>query len=297
MRRVAMWFVSLALLSGAVACGDGEPETAGSSASPSAAAVPGPGQHELTLDHGGVTRRYRVHAPPSYRAEQPTPLVIALHQYPGSGQGLSQAIGMDEVAARENFLVAYPDGVNRGFNALVCCGTADDVGFLTALTEHMVGTWRVDPDRVFLTGISNGGDLSFRAAVEATGRFAAIGVASGGFIGERAAAADYAPKSPVSVITFIGGRDGYADDFKDGIEAWQKRLKCSPVKPAPAAPSASVSLSRARCGDGSDVEVYELAEMGHAWPGARSGSIAAPDAGIMATELIWEFFAAHPRQR
>ncbi|MEO3748700.1 PHB depolymerase family esterase [Plantactinospora sp. B5E13] len=251
----------------------------------------------MTLDHGGVTRRYRVHAPPSYRADQPTPLVIALHQYPGSGQGLSQAIGLDEVAARENFLVAYPDGVNRGFNALVCCGTADDVGFLSALTEHMVTTWRVDPDRVFLTGISNGGDLSFRAAVEATGRFAAIGVASGGFIGERAAAADYAPKSPVSVITFIGGRDGYADDFKDGIQAWQKRLKCRPVQPAPAAPSASISLSRARCGDGSDVEVYEVAEMGHAWPGARSGSIAAPDAGIMATELIWQFFAAHPRQR
>ncbi|MEO3931007.1 PHB depolymerase family esterase [Micromonosporaceae bacterium B7E4] len=251
----------------------------------------------MTLDHGGGTRRYRVHAPPGYRADQPTPLVIALHQYPGSGQGLSRLIGLDEVAARENFLVAYPDGVNRGFNALVCCGTADDVGFLTALTEHLVDTWRVDPDRVYLTGISNGGDLSFRAAVEATGRFAAIGVVSGGFIGERAAAADYAPRSPVSVITFIGGRDGYAGDFKNGIRSWQDRLRCRPVRPAPTPPAPSISLTRTRCADGSDVEVYVVAEMGHAWPGVRTGGIAAPDVGIMATELVWEFFAAHPRRR
>lgn len=302
MRRIAAWSVSVVLLFGAGACGDagGDGDEPAASSSPSATpadAVPGPGQHELTLDHDGVTRRYRLHAPPGYRADQPVPLVIALHPYPGKGLDLSQLIGLDEVAAREGFLVAYPDGINGGFNALVCCGTADDVGFLSALTDQLIETWRVDPDRVYLTGISNGGDLSFRAAVEATGRFAAIGAVSGGFIGDRAAAADYVPQSPVSVITFIGGQDRYAEAFRTGIEAWQKRLKCRPVTPAPKAPASSITLTRARCADGSDVAVYLLAELGHLWPGATTGAMAAPDAGLVATELIWEFFAAHPRRR
>jgi len=44
--------------------------------------------------------------------------------------------------------------------------------------------------------------------------------------------------------------------------------------------------------------VYELADMGHAWPGGNvGGRLAAPDAPISATELLWEFFQRHPRRR
>ena len=42
--------------------------------------------------------------------------------------------------------------------------------------------------------------------------------------------------------------------------------------------------------------VWSLPDMGHSWPGATSGQFAAPDAGVSATDLIWEFFAAHPRR-
>jgi len=295
-RRMIAWGISLGLLGGVAACGDGSPPSSPAPSASTVSQVPGPGQHELTLVHDGTTRHYRLHAPAGYDPNRPSPLVIALHPYPGDGLSLSRMVGLDELAARENFLVAYPDGINRGFNALVCCGTADDVGFLTALTEHLIQTWRVDPDRVYLTGISNGGDLSFRAAVEASGRFAAIGVVSGGFIGDRAAADDYAPTRPVSAITFIGGQDRYADDFRTGIGTWQRRLRCTPVTPAPPPPATGVAHTRARCADGSDVEVYLIEQMGHAWPGATAGGMAAPDAGVVATDLIWSFFAAHPRR-
>ncbi|MEU2661767.1 PHB depolymerase family esterase [Micromonospora sp. NPDC007220] len=72
-----------------------------------------------------------------------------------------------------------------GPTAGTCCGTTDDVGFLKDLTAHLVRTWRADPDRVYLIGISNGGDMSFRAAVEGERLFAAIGVVSGGYSGPR----------------------------------------------------------------------------------------------------------------
>jgi polyhydroxybutyrate depolymerase len=297
-----VWCVSVGLLLGLAACG-GDPAPTASDGAPTsqgartrAAAVrPAPGQHQLTLDHGGTTRRYRLHAPPGYDGGRPVPLVIALHPYPGDGLSMSEMVGLDDVAAREGFLAAYPDGVNGGFNAFVCCGQADDVGFLRALTEHLVREWKVDPDRVYLTGISNGGDLSFRAAVEAAGVFAAIGAVSGGFIGTLPAGADYAPKSPVSVITFIGDQDRYAGEFERGVKNWRERLGCAEVRPAPKRPARNVALSRARCADGSEVDVYTVEGMGHSWPGAKTGNMAAPDAGVVATDLVWRFFAAHPR--
>ena len=296
MRRMLGWCVSAFLLAGAAACGGGgaaPPTTSG--AAP--AVSPGPGQHALTLDHGGLSRSYRLHAPPGYApAARPVPLVIALHPYPGTGLEMSQLFGWDSVAEREGFLVAYPDGVDGGFNAMACCGNADDVGFLAALTGHLVDTWHVDPDRVYLTGISNGGDLSFRAAVEAGGTFAAIGVVSGGFIGERTNADEYAPQRPVSVVTFIGERDRYALPFRTGIDRWRQRLGCTPVTPPPAAPAEDVTLSRARCADGSDLDVYLVGSMGHSWPGASGDRMSAPEVEVNATELIWTFFAAHPRR-
>ncbi|MFG3697407.1 alpha/beta hydrolase family esterase [Micromonospora sp. NPDC047620] len=299
MRRTMAVLTGLVLITVATACGGGDRERLGATPVPSPSGTverPAAGDHRLTLPHDGVERSYLLHAPPGYDPARPTALVVALHFYPGSGAGVRETTGLDAVADRENFLVAYPDGRGAGFNALICCGTADDVGFLKALTAHLVQTWRADPDRIYLTGISNGGDMSFRAAVEVDGVFAAIGVVSGGYIGHRTTPEDYMPEHPVSVITFIGGQDRYADAFTEGVRTWQRRLGCKPASGRPPAGAAGVTRTDARCADGSDVTVYTLLDMGHSWPGAPAGQLADPDAGLVATELIWAFFAAHPRR-
>ncbi|WP_410809787.1 alpha/beta hydrolase family esterase [Micromonospora sp. 067-2] len=285
----------LCLIAVVAACGErGEPSST-PSAQPSASSVrPAPGDHQLTLQHNGLDRTYLLHAPPSYDPNRPSTLVIALHFYPGAGASMRELTGLDARADQDNALVAYPDGQGGGFNALVCCGSADDVGFLTALTDHLVRTWRADPDRVFLTGISNGGDMSFRAAVEGAGRFAAIAVVSGGYSGALTRAEDYVPKAPVSVITFIGGQDRYAATFQTGVRTWQRRLRCQPA--AKASNVRGVSQTVARCADGSEVSVHTITDMGHSWPGATSGQLAAPAAGLSATDLMWEFFKTHPRR-
>ena len=282
-------------------CG-GSPATGPSGASPGSASPsataerPAPGDHTLTIDVGGVSRRYLLHAPPNYTPGTALPLVIAMHFYPGTGAQLRDMIGMDAKADQRGFLVAYPDGLSSGFNALICCGTADDVAFLTALTGHLTQKWQADPDRVYLTGISNGGDMSFRAAVEASGLFAAIGVVSGGYSGPRTEPATYVPTSPVSVVTIVGSQDRYFAAFQTGLATWQQRLKCAPVSPAPA-PVAKVERTSTRCADGSDVDVYVVTGMGHVWPGAPSGPLAGRDAPIVATDIVWDFFAAHPKRR
>lgn len=293
LERVRRFAIALCVLAASACSADQRPPEPSASPSP-AVETPASGTHRLALDYGGNKRTYVLHAPPGYEPSKRLPLVIALHYYPGTGNDLRELIGFDAKADQNNFLVAYPDGHGMGFNALVCCGKQDDVGFLKALTEHLIQTWRADPDRVYLTGISNGGDMSFRMAVEATGMFAAIGVVSGGFGGELAAKPDYVPRKPVSVLTVIGGNDGYVGTFREGIRLWQERISCtstgSETKPA-------YTRTTSKCADGSDVEVYVVPEMGHVWPGGAAGRMSAPDAGLSATDVIWTFFATHPRLR
>jgi polyhydroxybutyrate depolymerase len=100
----------------------------------------------------------------------------------------------------------------------------------------------------------------------------------------------------VSVVTIVGSQDRYFTAFQTGLATWQQRLKCAPVNPAPPA-AAGVQRTSTRCADGSDVDVYVVTGMGHVWPGAPSGPLAGRNAPIVATDVVWDFFAAHPKRR
>ncbi|MEV6110886.1 PHB depolymerase family esterase [Streptomyces sp. NPDC051940] len=300
LRRPLTSLVAVTLLLLAVGCGGGtEPDdkpraSAKPSKSAAPAAQPKPGTQMLTLDWQGKQRGYVVHAPPGYTPGTPLPLVMVLHYYPGTGTQAQLISRMDEKADAEGFLTVYPDGLDGGFNALICCGAEDDVGFLRELVKQFVTVWHADPTRVYATGISNGGDMSFKLAVELSDTFAAVAPVSGGYSGSATAEASYMPKSPVSVITFIGGQDRYYETFKSGITTWKQRLACKDRgRPAK---KAKYTSTKARCKDGSDVVAYDLPAMGHAWPGATSGDLSDAEAGVVATDLIWEFFKQHKKQ-
>ncbi|MFJ2740196.1 alpha/beta hydrolase family esterase [Streptomyces sp. NPDC087440] len=173
------------------------------------------------------------------------PLVVAMHMFPGTGTAVAELSGLNKKADAKNFLVAYPDGFSGGCNALTCCGAEDDIGFLKTMVGRLTTTWKADPSRVYATGISNGGDMSFKVGVELHDLFAAVASVSGAFAGPAPATPSYAPKSPVSMVTFI----------------------------------------------------YRLPDMGHSWPGASSGAMADPEAGLNATDLMWDFFSVHPKKR
>ena len=57
-----------------------------------------------------------------------------------------------------------------------------------------------------------------------------------------------------------------------------------------------VTRTSTRCPDGSDVVAYTIRQMGHAWPGGAPVGLGDPTAPISATDLMWQFFAGHPRR-
>ncbi|NGO78169.1 polyhydroxybutyrate depolymerase [Streptomyces sp. YC504] len=290
----ALLTLTLALAGCSSGSGDAKgkkPKKPSKSASPKVS--PGPGDQTVTLDWKGEKRTYAVHAPPSYTPGQKLPLVIVMHPYPSTGTHVARLSALSAKADEENFLAVYPEGLNGGMNALVCCGSADDVGFLRTMTKSLVDTWGADPQRIYATGISNGGDMSFKLAVELSDTIAAIAPVSGGYSGRITDPASYVPKSPVSVITFIGGEDKWYPVFNAGLTIWQERLKCEEQPPAKL--KQKITRTAARCADGSDVVAYRLPEMGHSWPQGKA-DMAEREAAVNATDLMWEFFKSHPKK-
>jgi polyhydroxybutyrate depolymerase len=178
----------------------------------------------------------------------------------------------------------------------LCCNDTDDVGFVRALVDQAKRRWGADPDRVYATGASNGAAMSYRLAAALPGVFAAIAPVSGALTDIDVP--EGFPTSPVSLVAFHGRQDSVFDSMDEGVTAWRRQVGCLPPLVAAHGDSGKVTRATARCRDGTDVVVYELAEMGHAWPGSTADDpMAAPDTPVSANDLLWRFFERHPRRR
>jgi polyhydroxybutyrate depolymerase len=114
---------------------------------------------------------------------QGAPLVVVMH---GSGQNSSQmrtatGYGFERLADEHGFAVVYPDGYEGYWNACNIVGdysanklNINDVGFLTGMLDKLITEIGVDRDRVFAIGVSRGGHMAFRLALEAPSRFRAV---------------------------------------------------------------------------------------------------------------------------
>jgi len=139
---------------------------------------------KASLDVAGVERSYRLYVP----KDLPTgaPLVLVMH---GSGEGplairMGTGYGFERLADQHGFAVVYPKSFGFDWNDCSSIGNtavdgvrADDAGFLDALVEKLVGELGVDPERVFAAGVSNGGSMALRLALEHPERYRAVAAA------------------------------------------------------------------------------------------------------------------------
>lgn len=263
-----------------------------------------------TLSFDGANRSYFVHLPPTYDSQKPVPLVLVFHGFGLDGQEMVRITGFNAQADASGFLVAYPTGSGRkpAWNGGGCCGEAaqqevDDVGFVRLLIDEIAKSYAIDRKRVYATGFSNGAIFVYRLACELADQIAAIGPVSATPATQDLQACR--PIRPVPILHFHGTADkanlygggtfpsgiAYAS-VQETIQFWAKFNQC-PAQPQNT-PAGKISHDvYSPCAGQTAVELYTIEGGEHAWPGGEpvSAEIGMPSIEILATPLLWGFFA------
>jgi polyhydroxybutyrate depolymerase len=240
-----------------------------------------------TFTFDGMTRAYRLYKPKGMPS--PTPLVVVLHALGANTVNAEQTMGWDKQADQARFTVVYPEGIGWTWNAHGCCGEAgqknvNDIGFIKAVVDRIPG---IDPNRIYLTGLSNGGIMAYTMACN-TDIFAAIGPVE-------ATQIDPCPNPhPTSVMAYhnlddpavkFGGTPKGGPSQVDGppvadtIAFWRRVNACAPPV---VTERGSRTTSVATCPDNREVVLVTNDQGGHKWPhDAEAG--------------LWKFFARHSK--
>ena len=249
------------------------------------------------------------------------PLLVGLHGGTGWGTQFEANSGFDRLAEANGFVVVYPDGIGIGrnndrlrtWNAGICCGPAqksgvDDVGFVSRLIDEISGTHHIDPNRVFVTGHSNGAMLSYRLACELSDKIAAAAVVAGTLAVEPCS-----PSRPVSFMEIHGTADrnvpidgGPGDrsisrvdypSVRTGIATMAALAGCG-SEPTVTSDGDLTTTTWSGGDDTTTVKLVAITGSPHAWPGSaptRLNVSGTPYPNYDASREIWAFLSAHPR--
>lgn len=281
---------------------------------------------ESNLQWQGWQRGYLVHQPVPITGNRPVPLLVVLHGGGGRAAGISKTLGgrFEELADRDGFIVAYPDAINNnwadGRTSYLKPGQEDidDVEFLEKMVKTLINQYPIDRDRIFITGISNGGWMSARMLCEKSDLF------RGGAMVAATISEDYFPhcnpteavgvlvingtKDPILPYaggnTFVFGKfetEGKIVGTQAFIDFWVQKNQCNTEMGSELLPNkrwfdgTTVQVDTySGCRQGSKVVLYKIEGGGHTWPGTKqylpASIIGKTSREINGCDVIWNFF-------
>ena len=275
-------------------------------------------------------RTYRLYVPnsigPRSRKQalrKSPPVLLVLHGGGGSGSAMEALTRgrFNRAADRRHVLVAYPDGIDRGWNdgRAELRSTAgeehiDDIGFLRAVIADIEKHVPVDRKRIYVTGISNGGMMAYRLACDAADFVAAAAPVAAGLSAELATECHPSRMVPIAIFNgtddpimpWLGGpikgpwrRRGQVLSAEDTFEAWTKLGDCAlptthMARNKVAHDGTSLVLHVAReCQGDAEVRLYEILGGGHTWPGSTQylpqRLVGKVSGELNASDEIWNF--------
>jgi polyhydroxybutyrate depolymerase len=302
MRRLALFLLSLMVLP-TVAC----------SASPNPS---------FTVDSGGRTRTYYVHTPKNYISATRWPLVFVIHGRLGTGPGMARIARFDPFADSNGIIAVYPDGIDhswadgRGTSPADRAGV-DDVAFFSAMLDKLEAAYSIDPSRVYATGLSNGGFMSYDLACKLAARIAAVAPVAATFAVPQSQSCH--PARPISVLAINGTDDplvpyaggelkrtagGMILSAPESAKAWSQLDGCAANPASDSLPAKSPDGLETRreiysgCQQKAAVALYTVVGGGHTWPGGKQYFpqflIGKTSHDFGANDVIWQFFQTHP---
>ena len=279
-------------------------EVSAAAATPSPLTSPAPLPAGTTiveeLASSSQARTYRLHLPVDYSPAHPAPLVINLHGYNSNASQEEQVSRMSEKADQVGFIVAYPQGLGDppSWKFGSRPEAEADVQFIRDLVNDLQSKFNINANEIYVTGISNGAEMSYRLACDMADTFAAVGLVSGGYPPFQ----DCQPARPVPVVVFHGTADrllpyeGHPPlllPVRQSAMGWAARNGCSPTPRVTFQNGDVTGETWSNCRENAEVVLYTIAGKGHSWPGSNMpAAITTHD--IVATDAMWQFFVEHP---
>jgi polyhydroxybutyrate depolymerase len=207
------------------------------------------------------------------------PAVIVLHGLGGTAEEMARMAEWPVAARDRGFLAVFPEGVETSWNAGGCCGVAaeegvDDVALLDALVDQLVSEEGVDPDRVYLTGYSNGGMMTFSYSCRRADRLAGAASVAGTDFDEECQPAGAIPFLQVSgeddpVVPVLGGDSSFPDlpdtpSVEQSVLAVAQGAGCQP--PTAAESDGLTRFESTGCRDGAQVRYDVIGGLDHSYP-------------------------------
>jgi polyhydroxybutyrate depolymerase len=262
-----------------------------------------------------------LHLPPGFDPDDPLPVVFSFHGFASRPEGQEDISRWNEIADGEGFIVIYPQGTSfplRWNTRSSSADTVDDVQFFRDIIDDLAGILTLDRDRIFVTGLSNGGAMTHRLACEVADLIAAAGTVAAP-ISDLPGGCQ--PSRPVPLIAFHGTADpivsynggsvSFTSRDRDGelyphafgyqpAEVWVRDwavLNGCDTTPETFSHAEDVLGARySGCEEDAEVILYTIDGGGHTWPGgARLPRLITGETSsqIQASERMWAFFLEH----
>lgn len=264
-----------------------------------------------TLVHDDLNRSYIVYIPDAYDENVETPLLFNFHGYTSNASDQMVYGDFRSIADAEGFILVHPEGTLFNGNTHWNVGgwtlgsTVDDVGFTEGMIEELSSEFNIDQDRVYATGMSNGGFMSFLLACQLSEKIAAIASVTGSMTPSTYNNCN--SQHPTPVLYIHGTSDGvvpydganWTKKVEDVINFWKIENECDTDPVVTELPNSTtwdestVELFSYLNGDaGTEVIHYKVIGGGHTWPGT---SILFPGTNydFNASEVIWSFLSRY----
>lgn len=264
---------------------------------------------QFVLNVDSISTTYRLHLPKGYSPTKKYPLVVNFHGLGADAMDHEYYCQMDKVADKEGFIVVYPQsnhkGWNVGYGLRSYTDGPDDIRYFNLLLDTLERDFSIDKNRIYSTGVSLGGSLSYRVACDMSIRVAAIASVSGLMTDSTYTHCN--PIRHVPILHIHGTRDhlmrykGMDQTFsaEETVKLWAFKNKCENKPDTIQIPNRNKSdhttamlIKYLNCESGSEVWFYKIIKGGHTWPGAAKQFklMGKKNKDFNGSEAIWEFF-------
>ena len=256
---------------------------------------------KCSFTHNGVLREYYVYIPSSYTPSSNSPLLFVFHGYGSSATNILYYSNFQGLAEQDGYILVYPQGsllngvTHWNVGGWTVGSTVDDVSFTEDIIDIIANEYYINTDRIYSTGMSNGGYMSYGLACNST-KFAAIASVTGSMTPE--IDNNCAPDHPTPILQIHGLQDFtvlytgavWSLSIPDVMEYWSSFNTCdeeaSTIINDLNDGSYILFDSYQNCSNSVGVELILHSTMGHTWPSINNHSISA-------TEQIWSFFGKY----